>query len=162
MSVRTTAGASVVVVCLCVFGCGDHPAAPLASAPELTPDEKVLRVLDCYDPVYRVDADGRVTRLRLSWRHLPPPIVAEIATLTELRNLDLAFSTITDDGLAQLKDLQNLRSMGLSGTPVTDRGVAYLEKLQGLQYVWLSKQTISKAAVDKLKDARPDMHVYWQ
>jgi hypothetical protein len=162
MSQRLICTTSAVVVCLCMFGCRDHPAAPAAAAPTLTSDEKIMLALDCYDPVYQVDADGRVTRLRLIWRHLPAPVLAEVGKLTELRAIDLAFTTITDDGLAQLKDLQNLRSMGLSGAPITDKGLAHLEKLQSLQWVWLSKQTISKAAVDKLKDARPDMNVYWQ
>jgi hypothetical protein len=112
--------------------------------------------------VYQIDDDGRVLRLRLEWRHLPVPVMAEIGKLTELMAIDLAFTTVTDEGLAQIKDLQHLRSMGLSGTAITDQGLAYLEKLPSLQYVWLSKRTISEAAVQKLREARPDMQVYWQ
>jgi hypothetical protein len=142
-------------------GCqgSSEPAAP---APALTADQQVLRALDYYNPVYQIDEDGRVLRLRLEWRHLPVPVMAEIGKLTELTAIDLAFTTVTDEGLAQIKDLQHLKSMGLSGTAITDQGLVYLEKLPSLQWVWLSKNTISEAAVQKLRGARPDMQVYWQ
>jgi hypothetical protein len=55
-----------------------------------------------------------------------------------------------------------LRTMGIASTAVTDAGLVHLEKLPGLQYVWLPKNSVTKAAVEKLKDARPDLNVYLQ
>jgi len=152
----------VAIVCAIAFGCQGNSARSVPAAPGPTPDEQVLFALDCYDPMYQVDADGRVTRLRLVWQHLPSPVLAEVGKLTELRAIDLAWSTVTDEGLAQLKDLQKLRSIGLGGTPVTDQGLVHLEKLQSLQWLWLPAKTVTKAGVEKLKDARPDMNVYLQ
>jgi Leucine Rich repeat len=150
------------VLCAVTVGCAGSPPPPVVANPDPTPDGQVLLALDCYDPMYQVDEDGRVTRLNLVWRHLPGPVLAEIGKLTELRHIDLAHTTLTDDGLAQLKDLQKLRSIGLSGTEVTDQGLVHLEKLQSLQWVWLSRNKVTEAAVEKLKEARPDLNVYLQ
>ena len=151
-----------VIVCAVTLGCRDSSAPSGPTATDPTPDEQILLALDGYDPMYQVDEDGRVTRLRLVWKHVPGPVLAEVGNLTELRALDLAHSTVTDEGLAQLKDLQKLRSLGLSGTRITDQGLVHLEKLRSLQWVWLSKLTVTEAGVERLKDARPDMNVYLQ
>jgi hypothetical protein len=150
------------IVCAVTLGCRDNstPAVPAApAAPMLAPDEKVLLVLDCFDPLYTVDANGRVINLRLTGRHLPTAVLAEIGKLSEVRGLNFYGASVTDEGLAQLKDLQKLRSITLGGTAITDQGLVHLEKLQSLKWLWLPKQTVTKAGVEKLKDARPDMNV---
>ncbi len=159
---RAFALALAAALCALVVGCQGNPTPSAPAEHTLTPDEQVLRDLDCYNPMYKIDDEGHVVSLRLGWRHLPGPVLAEVDKLTELWEIDLAFATVNDDGLAQLKDLQKLHSMGLAGTAVTDRGLPHLEKLQNLQYVWLPKETVTQAAVDKLQEARPDMHVYLQ
>lgn len=155
--------ALAAVVCAVPLGCrgGSAPPTPAADA-RLSPDEQVLQALDCYNPQYKVDEDGHVTDLNLVWRGLSPSAMTEIDKLTDLEHIDLAYSTMNDDGLVQLKDLQKLRTMGLTGTPVTDGGLVHLEKMQNLQWVWLPKEGVSEAAVEKLKEARPDMHIYLQ
>src|SRR5207249_581852 len=132
---------------------------PNSSVPAPTSDEKVLLVLDHYEPMYKVDTNGRVTHLRLGGRHLPTAVMAEVGKLTELHGLDLYGTSVTDEGLAQLKNLQKLRTMGLGATAITDKGLVHLEKLQSLQWVWLPSQTVTKAGRDKLKDDRPDLNV---
>ncbi|HZY89308.1 MAG TPA: hypothetical protein VFE78_31085 [Gemmataceae bacterium] len=147
--------AMAAVLSAAPLGC--QGASADASPP---PDWQVLQNLDCYNPQYKINEDRRVTELCLSWRHLPADAFAEIDKLTDLELMDLAHTTMTDEGLAQLKDLQKLRAMGLGGTQITDRGLAYLEKMQGLERIWLSKGAISRAAVEKLREARPDITIY--
>ena len=153
--------ALAAALCAAPLGCrgGSAPTTPAADT-SLSPDEQVLQTLDCYNPEYKTDEDGRVTELRLVGQPVPVAAFAEIDKLTELQLIDLAWSTTTDEGLAQLKDLRKLRDLGLGGTPVTDRGLAHLDKMPGLQRLWLSKQTISEAAVEKLRKARPDLQIY--
>jgi hypothetical protein len=153
--------ALAAVLCAAPLGCRDSsaPTTPTADA-SLSPDEQVLQTLDCYNPEYKTDEDGRVTELRLVGQHLPPAAFAKIDKLTELQIMDLAWSTTTDEGLAQLKDLRKLRHLGLGGTPVTDRGLAYLEKMPSLERLWVAKGTISEAGLEKLREARPDMQIY--
>ncbi|HEV3116591.1 MAG TPA: hypothetical protein VGY58_06035 [Gemmataceae bacterium] len=139
-----------------VAGCGVN------SSPVAVADEDVLLTLDCYDPMYQLDAHGRVIKLKVTGLHLPVAIWAAVGRLAELRYLDAAHSTLTDEGLAQLNNLQELRSFGLGGTLVTDQGLVHLEKLPSLQAVWLSKGTVTVQGVEKLKKARPDMNVHFQ
>jgi hypothetical protein len=158
--------ATPLVMCLILAGCrggtptNDAPPPPVAKP--LSADQKVLLALDCYDPMYKLDADGRVIRLHLTGRNLSADVLADVGKLTELGGLDLYGANITDDGLANLKDLQKLRSCGLGGTPITDKSLPHLAKLNALQHLWVPARTISKAALEKLKEERPDMNVHPQ
>jgi hypothetical protein len=147
--------------CALAVGCGSADT-PVDSPIVLTPDEKVLLALDHYEPMYKVDADGRVTRLRMPRRHLPPEVFTEINKLTELVGLDLYGASVSDEGLARLTELRKLRNLGLGGTPISDKALVHIEKLQSLQYLWLPKNRVTKAGVEKLKTARPDLNVYLQ
>jgi hypothetical protein len=153
--------------CFLVLGCGGAErsappkVAPVAvDAPALSPDEKVLMALDAYDPVYQVNAKGRITRLKIPWRHLPDSILTEINKLTELDELDCYATTLSDDGLAKLKDLQKLRAFGLQATALTGKAIAHLERMRGLRYVWLTRKLVGDDAVERLNEARPDLTVY--
>jgi hypothetical protein len=147
------------IVCAWAVGCQGQPAPPPPPNIPAGPvgDEAVLIALDCYEPMYQVDANGRVIKLRLTGRHLPGPILAEVGKLKELRNLDFYGVTITDDGLAHLKDLSKLRALGLGGTSITDQGLIHLEKLPSLEYVWLPKSTVTAEARDKLESTHPNL-----
>jgi hypothetical protein len=139
-----------------VVSCG------VRSSPVAVADEDVLATLDCYEPMYQLDAQGHVIKLKITGLHLPVPVWADIGRLVELTFIDAAGSTLTDEGLAQLRNLQELRTFGLGSTLVTDQGLVHLEKLPNLQQVWLSKDTVTAEGVGKLKKARPDMNVHFQ
>ena len=151
------------VVCLGGPGCSSNPTTePSGPAVSTSSDEQVLLALDYYEPMYQLNGEGRVIKLRLTQRHLPVAVLAEVGKLTELQALDVYGATVTDDGLAQLKDLQKLRHFGLGGTAITDKGLAHLEKLQSLQWLWIPKHRTTDEGVDKLKQARPDLNIYPQ
>jgi hypothetical protein len=154
---------AMFVLLLFLGGCRRAPVPdPVKAAPDNTPtgDAKILLDLDYYEPMYKVDADGRVVRLRLTGRHLPTSVMTEVGKLTELRGLDLYGASISDDGLAELKDLQKLTNIGLGGTQITEKGVEHLAKLEALRYVWLPKQRCEEEAAEKLK--RAGVNVYPQ
>ncbi len=145
---------AMVLVGLALSGCREN------AAPPGSPDAQVLLALDPFNPQYKLDAAGRVTHLRLPWQHLPGPVVAEVAALTELQFLELSWSTLDDAGLAQLKDMQHLQTLSVVGTALTDQALDQLAKLPSLQRVWISKNRHSEEAIDKLRLARPDMAVH--
>src|SRR5262245_48843266 len=78
-------------------GCGQTSTSPgnapagktkeTGEAPALSADEKVMLALNAYDPMYQVNAKGRITRLKLPWRHLPDSVLAEINKLSDLERL---------------------------------------------------------------------------
>jgi hypothetical protein len=151
------------VVCALAVGCQGPPAPPAANIPAgPVGDEAVLLALDCYEPMYQVDANGRVIKLRMTGRQLPEATLMEVGKLKELRSLDFYGVNLTDDGLAHLKDLQKLKALGIGGTLVTDQGLVHLEKLQGLQFLWVPKNTVTPEAIEKFAAARPDIKVYPQ
>lgn len=167
MNPRTLTAPLVTGVLFVILGGGcsekNAPAATKAvstPAAALSPDQLVMQALDYFEPMYKMDAKGRVTHLRLIWRHTPQPAVAEIGKLSEMQSMDMTGSTLTDETLAQLKGLQKLRSFSFCNTQVTDEGLMQLDKLSSLQWVWVTKRAITQDGVDKLKAARPDMNIY--
>jgi hypothetical protein len=144
---------------IAALGCGASATAPPPEQP-LSSDAQVLQALEAYEPTYRLDEDGRVTKLRIIWRDVPDDVAAQIGKLTELIGVDLVGTTIGDSGLAQLKDLQKLRSMGLGNTNVTDAGLVELAKLRSLERVWMSKNRVTPEAVESLKELHPGLTVY--
>ncbi len=54
--------------------------------------------------------------------------LAHLAGLTELRELYLSWTEITDAGLPHLAGLTQLHELHLSDTEVTDAGVAWLRR----------------------------------
>ena len=164
MSAKTTSALRMLLLsCAVLPGCREQPVPPvIPSTPPLRGDEKALRALDYYEPSYQVDENGRVIRLRMTTRHIPPAAMAEIGKLTELIKIDFYGAKISDEGLGQLKDLSKLRALGLGATPITDKGLVHLEKLPKLQWLWVSKKTITAEGVEKLNETRPELNVYWQ
>jgi hypothetical protein len=147
-----------MLACASLAGCGDKtpPAKPLST------DEQVLLFLDHYDPIYKLDARGRVSDLKMEGRILPDAVLAEIGKLSELQGLSLYGAVLSDEGLANLKDLQNLLRLGIGNTPITDKGLAQVAKLQSLHSTWVPKANLSEEAIDKLKKALPQAQVYFQ
>src|SRR5262249_57683563 len=72
------------VLCAVTVGCAASPPPPVIANPDPPPHEQILRALDCYDPMYQVDEDGRGPRLNPVWKHLPRPVPAGLAKPPEL------------------------------------------------------------------------------
>ena len=49
--------------------------------------------------------------------------MANLKDMKGLRELDLAYTSVTDAGLANLKEMTALQKLNLSGTGVTDAGL---------------------------------------
>jgi hypothetical protein len=151
----------VLVVAPFVGGCqervrSDAPEEPVSS------DEAVINALEAYDPIYQIDASGRVVKLKLEGRRIPGSVLDEVCKLTELNELSLYAASLTDDNLIKLQSLKNLRSLGLGATLITDKGLIHLEPLSRLQWIWLSRRLVPSQGVDDLKAAIPELTVFPQ
>jgi serine/threonine protein kinase/Leucine-rich repeat (LRR) protein len=73
-----------------------------------------------------------------------------VATLAELKHLDLAGSRVTDAGVAKLKGLSNLELLDLSDTCVRGDGLAELRGLSRLRQLRFKNNEVSAAGVDAL------------
>ena len=74
-----------------------------------------------------------------------------VKNLTQLQQLELGFTKVTDAGLGHLKGLTQLRLLGLACTYVTDAGLEHLKGCTKLQTLWLGFTKVTDAGVKRLK-----------
>ena len=68
--------------------------------------------------------------------------IQAVGQLTELRDLQLSGTCVSDRGLASLQGLPNLRRVGLRGTSVTAAGLAFVTGLQQLGSLNLASTSV--------------------
>lgn len=82
-----------------------------------------------------------------------------MAGLTNLKDLALYDSRVTDLGLSYLDKLTNLQSLVLHGTAVSDDGLMYLKKLGKLQHLTLYNSNVTLTGVRDLQRALPKANI---
>lgn len=83
---------------------------------------------------------------------VPATVLESIRGHSPLRELDLGFTDVTDEGLEKLKDLAQLRRLVLTGTTISDAGWAHLGKLTKLEELELSGTSISNDGLKCLRE----------
>ena len=76
--------------------------------------------------------------------------------LSNLGELDLAYTKVTDAGLTSLANMSELRVLRLSGCNVTDNGLRHLEPLQRLRVLYLFDTKVTSSGVETLQESLPD------
>ena len=79
------------------------------------------------------------------------PGLQHIAKLTNLAELDLSGTLVTDAGLVQLHALNTLRSLRLNETRITDAGLASLHDISKLSSVYASKTSMCNKSLKEFK-----------
>ena len=124
-----------------------------------------LKVLSLPDTVTYAGMENLKTMARLErldvrpwdWKPDAPPsnvtdrFVAQLAGLSNLQELDLAFSAVTDRGLTSLKGMTKLRRLWLEHTSITDARLENLKTLTQLEYLNLYQTKITDAGLENLK-----------
>jgi hypothetical protein len=96
------------------------------------------------DLVY-VQALGRLETLRInSASSVSVAGLQHLERITGLRDLDLGFRHVGDDGLEQLRGLTALRSLGLTEAGLTGAGLRHLEGMAGLEQLFLGRDEIDE------------------
>ena len=153
-------------VCLGSASCAEKPSVTSeAPAVRESPDETVLRALQPYDPIYKVNFSGRVVALKLEGRRIPASVLHQVGKLTELGELSLYAANLTDESLELLQGCKLLHSLGLGATPITSKGLVFLEPLKELRHMWLSKELVRadpSPELAHLKDAIPELTIHSQ
>ena len=78
-------------------------------------------------------------------------MMASLEGLTELSELDLSGTDVTDAGLAHLKQLTKLTFLDLSGTKVSDTGLTHLKGLSNLSVIYLRGTRVTDAGLVHLQ-----------
>jgi uncharacterized protein (TIGR03067 family) len=99
--------------------------------------------------------------LEILWLQNMPAADAALGELNlpKLKSLNLAKSSVTDEGLGKLPVLPALQDLTLSGPKVTDAGLKHFQKQPNLESVWLDETKVSKAAVEELKKLKPKLSI---
>ena len=86
-----------------------------------------------------------------SWSTATNEAIVPISRLTELEQLDLRRSRVSDAGLTFLKVLRKLSYLNVNHTQITDVGLAHLNGLTELTTLDLSDTEIADVGLDHLK-----------
>jgi len=108
--------------------------------------------------------DGGLAHLgparRLEWLDLAFTTVTDagvaplLTSARNLRQLNLEGTQISDAALARLRDCAQLEELDLSGTAITDAGLRHLAALKRLRLLWLTGTRITDAGLDALRDLK--------
>ena len=86
-----------------------------------------------------VEGLGTLRFLSLADTRVTDAGMPHVAHLTDLEELHLDNTAVTDAGIQLLGGLRHLRILDLKGTRVTDAGLAYLQPLTNLQGLYLTR-----------------------
>ncbi len=102
----------------------------------------------------------KIVWLDLSKGNLTDLAVSRLSKMPNLRNLYLEDNKgITSSGVSGLSGLSKLKCLNLVGTSLDDSVVDALSGMTSLKEVYLWRSGLSAEALQKLRDARPDMLV---
>ena len=99
-----------------------------------------------------VDENKSIVALSFYKANANPALMAHLKGLTQLEDLRLAATKVTDAGLVHLKGLVNLQHLSLQfNSGVTDAGLAHLKRLTKLEYLGLDDTMVTDAGLEHLK-----------
>lgn len=85
-----------------------------------------------------------------------------LVDLRQLRELDLTFQDVTDNGLAYLTCWHSLERLILQDTKITDAGLVQLHRFTSLKRLHLHNTEVTRAGIEELQRALPDCEVFWE
>jgi hypothetical protein len=77
----------------------------------------------------------------------------------ELLSVDLSFVEIQDGDLVHLRRCTQLQQLVLDHSQISDEGLQYVRSLPGLRLLGLAGTRVTERAVDELRRSRPDLTV---
>jgi hypothetical protein len=89
-------------------------------------------------------------------------VLQAIASLKDLRELELGYAKFPSRGLAILKSLPKLERLNLENcSRIDDDAMAHLSSWKSLRWVDLNGTKVTKEAVEKLRQQRRDCQILW-
>lgn len=101
---------------------------------------------------------------RIAWLDLATTSVDDdglevVAQMNELQRLYLQNTAVTGEGLSHLTELERLEYLNLYGAPVDDGGLVHLRAITSLRTVYLWQTNVSGEGVERLREERPEISV---
>lgn len=106
---------------------------------------------------------GRLRSLDLSRTQVSGKGIRELAALGSLERLTLwQAENIQDDAAAALASMRNLKVLDLSSTKITNATLATLASARGLRRIYLSGTAATAEGVEAFQRAHPECQVSWK
>lgn len=103
--------------------------------------------------------DKHILSVRLKhMRDLKNEDLIHLKKLTQLKNLDLSYSSITDEAIPIINELTSIQVLNLTGTQISDKGLKMLS-LPKLYYLELNHTNISNDGLARLEKRCPRLHM---
>src|SRR5574343_282510 len=83
----------------------------------------------------------------------------QIATLTQLRKLEIDHTNISDSGIAALKELKEMTYLNVVGTRVSSTGIASLQSLPKLRQLYLHQSGVKGGDIAGLQKLFPRVQI---
>ncbi|MEQ1851237.1 MAG: serine hydrolase [Chthoniobacteraceae bacterium] len=100
-----------------------------------------------------------IVELDIAGTQFQPADLAAVASLKNLKKLNLSRGNATDAALAHLKGLDQLESLNLFHTGITDAGLQHLKALKNLKRLYVFETKVTDAGVADLTKALPALKV---
>ncbi|WP_145219625.1 hypothetical protein [Planctomycetes bacterium TBK1r] len=102
---------------------------------------------------------NQLDQLSLEATRVDDSIHAWLRQATNLRELDLSWTTCGDQTVAAVANHNALQTLWLTGTQVTDASIPTLAAIGTLQSIDVQRTAITSAGLAKLKTLRPDCNI---
>jgi hypothetical protein len=80
-----------------------------------------------------------------------------LKNFSRLEDLDVSKTNLGDGDLVYLRELTQLKRLNLVGTQVSDSGLGNLMAIKNLKKVYVWQSSLSPQALEKWKQANPDL-----
>lgn len=142
------------------------PALNLVEVPSSAKDQEAVQQIQQIGNVMMKVAQN-VNWLRANFRligdQVDNAVIAPLANIPNLVELNLANTKVTDEGLVSIAGLTNLTHLHLENTAITDAGLAHLKGLSNLVYLNLYNTKVTDAGMDHLSGLANLRKIYlWQ
>jgi uncharacterized membrane protein len=132
----------------------------------LYPESPALEVsyfgISAFDPNSLEDlkkVKEQVVKINLNKMPLEGIDLSFLKTFSNLEELQLNFSDLTDDQLAELSQLENLESLAISGNPISDSSIPSILKFKNLKKLFAWQTGLSEAGKQELKEKLTDIEI---
>lgn len=102
---------------------------------------------------------SNITDLNIAKTGITDAGLEQIGAFPRLTRLNLHSTKVTDAGIAKLGELKHLNYLNLFDTKVTDKSLPLIKDLRKLEAVYLWKTKVTESGVAKLKRALPDARI---
>lgn len=136
-------------------------SSPLDKEVEAAAEEALKKLKDAGVVVLPIHQTSNYLSVNFVTTDVTPALLDELKKLyKQLVYLELAYTSLNDDGMITLSSLKNLLQLNLRGTSITDKGLTHLKGLQQLTLLNLVETKVSAQGISQLKDLKDLKSIY--